>query len=637
MAPPNLHLAVTKDVLLPLLLRRAHQVFSRSWDLPVLLAPAPSQLESNSFQPLSSFLILQPGNYLIDTMAKPDKTPDNLPIEKRLEIAKYDAQDCHDAIHGIRIPKTLGEMVHQLCAIRGIRHHYGFAQELRGAMPEFTRALNARDIMSGIIPTISQPEEMPYCIWHPEVPKEDTLRALVQRYPDMLYHVARACAVAGYIDLYKELDPLPEVHVAEEAGYASLQRNSNGSQQIYQHILSQPLKYEIMNDYTCTVNIAGRRFASLNGDTAVFSSLTYRYKYSHPRRETYPNKPWDMFRRGRIHYYFNITEDWGIDDHDCKAPEAPEDYYLLVFNPLPADLPLINKDRLIQAAAYNGDIDRYARLRRPRMLKDEWAMVVHGIYHHPIFAKYWMTQVPDFLEDKLENRDKIKIRRAINARRIMSDDLSWVTSDIPGYLLPDLIWYPNVAHFVTYRKLALMRPDMFGLCLRAYIVADDTKAWDKLLRAAPDAFKYTRDPSEPEDPKLWWLCRKASSGLWLEATWSPNKHFEKDILAAIPDTRQRMDAHGNNSQWWGDYTTALSLYSKSRTPLVSVYDPIRPSANDMGPYDGMDCAIGDVDLALFLGDAISRETWEKVVEDEECEQLFLEEIWVLLERIQTPS
>lgn len=302
-------------------------------------------------------------------MAKPDDNPDQLPMEKRLAIAKYDAEDCKDAIHGSRIPKTLGEQVHRLCTIRGIRHHYGFAQELRGVTPEFTRALNARDIMSGIIPTISQPEETPYCIWYPEVPKEDTLRALVQRYPDMLYHAARACAVAGYIDLYKELDPLPEVHVAEEAGYASMQKSSNGSQQIYQHILSQPVKFEIMNDYTRTVNIAGRRVASLNGDTAAYSSLTARSKYYGPQEFKSDSKPWGRFCTDP--YYFNITEDWGIDDHDCKAPEAPEDYLPLVYSPLPADLPLISKDKLIHVAAYNGDIDRYARLRRPQMLKHE--------------------------------------------------------------------------------------------------------------------------------------------------------------------------------------------------------------------------------------------------------------------------
>ncbi|GAE00241.1 hypothetical protein AOR_1_482114 [Paecilomyces variotii No. 5] len=183
-------------------------------------------------------------------MAKPNNPDtDLLPIGTRLIDDKYDAEDCQAAVQGSRIPKTFDEEAHRLCTIHGIRHHYGFAQELRAVAPEFTRALNARDIMSGVIPTIATPDEVPYCIWYPVVPKE-TLRALVQRYPDMLYHVARACAVAGYVDLYKELDPLPEVHIAEEAGYASMQNNSNGSQQIYQHILSQPVKFEIMNDYT---------------------------------------------------------------------------------------------------------------------------------------------------------------------------------------------------------------------------------------------------------------------------------------------------------------------------------------------------------------------------------------------------
>lgn len=108
-------------------------------------------------------------------MAKPGNNPGQLLMEQRLAIAKYNAEDCKDAIHGSRIPKALGEQVHRLCTIRGIRHHYGFAQELRGVTPGFTRTLNTRDMTSKIIPTISQPEETPYCIWYPEVLKEDAL------------------------------------------------------------------------------------------------------------------------------------------------------------------------------------------------------------------------------------------------------------------------------------------------------------------------------------------------------------------------------------------------------------------------------------------------------------------------------
>ena len=415
---------------------------------------------------------------------------------------KYDAGDCQAAIQGSRIPKTFDEEVHRLCTIRGIRHHYGFAQGLRGVSLDFTRALNARDIMSGIIPTML-PEEVPYCFWYPDIPKEETLRALLQQYPDLLYQVARACAVAGYLDLYKELDVLPEVHVAEEAGYAAIQRNSKGSQEIYNLIISQPIKFKIMDDYTCTVKTVGRQVAFLNGDTAVYSSLTVRSKYSSPRDLKKEAMPWTIYCTEPP--YFNITEDWGIDDHDCEGPnsKALEDYFPLVYNPLPADLPFINKDKLIQVAAYNGEIDRYARLRRPQMLRHEWAMVVHGIYHNPIFAKWWSTQIPEHPQQ----RHEIKIRRAINARRIMSDDLTWLTIDTPGELLPELICYPKVAHWMTYEKLAHKRPDMFEDCLRASIVGNYTWTWDDLLRAAPELLKDKLFPCdfnapEPENPKL---------------------------------------------------------------------------------------------------------------------------------------
>ncbi|KAJ5096652.1 hypothetical protein N7456_007373 [Penicillium angulare] len=562
-------------------------------------------------------------------MDEPDDIPDELPMKERLAVARYNAQDCENAIHGSRIPNTLGELVHRLCTIHGIRHHYGFAQELRGLTPEFTRALNARDIMSGIIPNISQPEEIPYCIWYPDIPKEETLRALVQRYPDMLYHAARVCGIAGYVELYNELDPLPEVHVAEEAGYASMQKDNGGSRQIYQHILSQPLKFEIMNDYTCTVNISGRRVASLNQDTAVFSSLTYRSKYHGPRELRQKARPWDIYGE-RLPFYFNITEDWAIDDHDCKAPLAPEDYVPLVYSPLPADLPLINKDKLIKLAAYNGEIDRYARLRRPQMIDDEWAFVVHGIYHNPIFAKYWTTQVAELPEDKYD----INIRCAINARRIMSDDLTWLTVDTPGKLLPDLIWYPQLAHCLTYRRLAHMRPEMFGSCLRACIVANDSLSWTYLLDASHEIFKSTDGCNDPGDSKLWWLAKHADYGLWCEASKSSNNHFQEDISIAIPDAAAKFSTYHPNSDYWSDFYVANDLYFPFRHRLVRLYDPVQPSANDQGPYDQMNCSVGDVDLALFLRDTISRETWKKEVESEGDLQAPLEDIWRVLDLIQ---
>ncbi|OJJ54404.1 hypothetical protein ASPSYDRAFT_61033 [Aspergillus sydowii CBS 593.65] len=540
---------------------------------------------------------------------------------------QYDAEDCQAAIQGSRIPKTFEEEVHRLCTIRGIRHHYGFAQELYGVSFDFTRALNARDIMSGIIPTMLTPEEVPYCFWYPDIPTEETLRALVQTYPDIVYQVARACAVGGYFNLYKVL---PEVHIAEEAGYTAAQRKSKGSQEIYSLIISQPVKFEIMNDYTCTVNTAGCRVAFLNGDTAPYSSLTVRTKYSGPRDITRAHMPWTVYHTEP--HYFNIIEDWGIDDHDCEGlnPKPPEDYFPLVYTSLPADLPFIDKDKLIKVAAYNGEIDRYARLRRPQMLEDEWAMVVHGIYHNPTFAKWWSTQIPEHPQQ----RHEIKIRRAINARRIISNNLTWLTMDTPGELLPELIWYPN--------KLAHKRPDMFEDCLRACIVANYTWTWDDLLRAAPELLKgekmYPLDPSvpEPEDPKLWWLSKHVGCGLWREAKASSNKQFQNDICAAVPDAAEKFRTPHVNSDWWGDYYMASDLYSpQKRSPVVKLHDPVQPGAREEGPYNGMDCGVGDVDIVLFLDCAVSRETWKREILDKGSLTVSLEEVFDLLGMEQT--
>lgn len=231
--------------------------------------------------------------------------------------------------------------------------------------------------MSGVIPaSMEEPDEIPYCIWRPDVPSEDTLRALIQRYPNVIYHAARACAVAGYISLYKELSRniLPEVHVAEEACHASAGRNVQGSEEIYQHIMAHGVKYAVMDDYQRTVNISNPRVISLNGDTAVYSNLAARQAYKDPGpRHSHSTS-----------HYFNITEDWGLDDHDCGTPQPPADFVPLLYAPLPTDLPPINKDMLILLAAYHGNIDRYARLRRPKMVEFEQECIIYGIHHNII-------------------------------------------------------------------------------------------------------------------------------------------------------------------------------------------------------------------------------------------------------------
>ncbi|KAB5571727.1 hypothetical protein GE09DRAFT_1282248 [Coniochaeta sp. 2T2.1] len=139
-----------------------------------------------------------------------EAAPDDNPGLKRYyefndEVRKvYSNGMCVAALRGEKVPAAaadLGTLSYavKLCILRGIRHHHGFGMELHDPGPDyscFRRALNARAIMSDAIPDID---------------------ILARRYPQMRYQVGRACAVAGYTDLYKELGLLPDITIAEEA------------------------------------------------------------------------------------------------------------------------------------------------------------------------------------------------------------------------------------------------------------------------------------------------------------------------------------------------------------------------------------------------------------------------------------
>ncbi|PYI07390.1 hypothetical protein BO78DRAFT_443301 [Aspergillus sclerotiicarbonarius CBS 121057] len=341
--------------------------------------------------------------------------------------------------------------------MRGIRYHPGFATELQCQYDKhglFTRALNARRIMSNEIPEMSDERDTPYCIWYPETATEETYRMLVSRYPHLKYHVGRACAVAGYTDLYRELGLLPEVHIAEEA-------RDNGNMEIFELIMASAVKYRVMNDYTRTVEIrnpvpcTGYGYG-LNGDTAVRSFL----------------------ERKQIHAK---TED--PDEFTSEEPPA-EDVSWLLYTPLPVDLPPMNKDLLILMAAWNGDVDRYVRLRRPVMIQKEFECVIRGIYHNTFFAKWWSLQEP------LEGfGDNVSIQSAITARFIMSNDLSHrepedqpsaATRQWAESTLPFCIWYPNLASPETYRELARREPELVVSVARACMIANYQAVYQEL-------------------------------------------------------------------------------------------------------------------------------------------------------------
>jgi hypothetical protein len=415
----------------------------------------------------------------------------------------YSEEICEAALRGESLPTndpSLLSHVTRLCVLRGIRHHHGFAADLLREPAEldplFARALHARAIMSNEIPEISAADEFPYCIWYPDIATEKTYRQLAKRYPQMRYQVGRACAVAGYKDLYSELALLPDVSIAEEArdsvrqgrdrGGDGASNNMNGSQEIFNEIARQPMLWQVMDDYGRRVELDSPKHAlhGLNGDTAVFSTLELRRDFRRLRLssrfgisdKTRLDPPWSVDDE-LAPCYFNITEDWSVDEYTSTSGNSPESSQVLseemtelLWCPLPADLPWGNKDLLILMAAYHGNIDRYSRLRRPfGALRAERACVIRGIYHSTLFAK-WCSLQPD--ADQYSS--------AITARFIMSNDLSRITEDTDDRDLPWQIWYPLRAAAATYLELVRRKPATRDVVARALIVADYEEAWDSI-------------------------------------------------------------------------------------------------------------------------------------------------------------
>lgn len=179
--------------------------------------------------------------------------------------------------------------------------------------------------------------------------------------------------------------------------------------------------------------------------------------------------------------YANITEDWNIDDRTSPAREVilTDDEIALLYSPLPPDLPTLNKDLLILKAAYTGNIDRYARLRRPRMIKTEYHCLIRGIYHSITFAKWFGTQPL-----ALDGPDARGIRTAINARFVMCNDLTTVLK-APDTELPYLVWYPHSPKRASLKELAVKRPEMMHQVARTCIAINYPDVWGT-LNVRPD-------------------------------------------------------------------------------------------------------------------------------------------------------
>lgn len=417
------------------------------------------------------------------------------------------------------LPQDLACKQARQSTVYGIRHHINFAQSTKvtelaslAGNEQFARARNARLIMSNEIPAAMTDEMSPYCIHYPDVASEETYRALAKRHPNMRYQVGRACAVAGYARLYRELDLLPDVSIAEEARE---NYDNAGAQEIFARIMAAPVRYRVLDDYTLTVNADRPEVpASLNAETAVVGSSGNR---SHLRQ-----------------YYlasgsgFDITEDgsMGANHPELKSqtdqPTLAPHEIVLLHSPLPFDLPTMQKTTLTLCAAYRGDIDRWNRLRGRRTwpLRLESTCLAHGCQFNTSMA-VWLSQSPQVLDavgiTHWSSREPIK--RAIHARFLMDDSIQSLLDPavVPDDELPYWIWYPDLPRAELVEALARARLAMLPQCVRTCIVANWQGLFDTIMALGP-----------ADAP---WLDRAVMD----EAGRSPNPHYLRDLDGRVQE------------------------------------------------------------------------------------------------------
>ncbi|KAG8623934.1 hypothetical protein KVT40_008910 [Elsinoe batatas] len=447
----------------------------------------------------------------------------------------------------------------------GIRYQDRFAVELCNVAPHFARAINARAIMSNRLPESMQPDQVPYCIRHPSIATEHTYRQVAFRYPEMKYQVGRACAVAGYLDLYNELELLPEVHIAEEA-------RDSGHHAIFESIVGSPQLYSVMNDYDNTSSIETPVVVQgIDLNAAVRSLLDHKQGLPNASRLRYIRL--NDFRRNT----FNITEDMSIDEWDSPRYDRYRDIAPLLYSPLPKHLPFVQKDLLILKAAYNGDIDRYARLHRQPLIRAELNCLVRGIYHNVIFAKWCSTQP--------RLADVFQVQAAITARYIMCNDLSRVQSVRQGSHLPYCIWYPSIASSSAYEELARTVPAMAPSVVRAAIVTRNRSLFDAIYA-------------------------DADNEMLKEAQACPDKYF-LDQLSQRPNIDDSDDEHTSGSR----RTTYRDLWETTRESGPKKLDGHRIWIDtDISPYDGRYAELSDIDLSIITPDEVKD---HPVFEDDE--------------------
>ncbi|KXH69158.1 hypothetical protein CSAL01_08371 [Colletotrichum salicis] len=372
------------------------------------------------------------------------------------------------------------------------RVHESFAKspevdEVCKVHDRYARARNARLVMSNIIPDTASQAVIPYCIWYPDVATKDTYRELFYRHPEMRYHIGRACAVAGYRQLYNELDLLPDVSIAEEA-------RDNDALDIFEHIICRIHDQELVSmetplcDLLC--NAIGHREKTEvppRRNLLAYTSAGQPYGWNEVSIMVYYCCVWRWKEEvvGRAHDSSEV-EDSSISTYTWSGPGLSKlqgEHIDLLHDPLPRGLPPINKDILFLMAAWDGNIDRYARLRRPVTVPNEMTAVVTLAYiagdHEDIFLELSDGTRPtqEQWEAALQSRRKFYMENI--ERRAREEDLEFCDRYdwIQEYQRPTKEFYRGYDELEVIKEIS-NEPD------------DNSEDWDDWYQAEDNLLNY---------------------------------------------------------------------------------------------------------------------------------------------------
>lgn len=180
------------------------------------------------------------------------------------------------------------------------------------------------------------------------------------------------------------------------------------------------------------------------------------------------------------------------------------------------------------------------------------------------------------------------LRRAINARRIMNNDIFHIIGftaddnpDVPDDELPYWIWYPTIPSQRTLMDLAKHKPSTRPQCVRACIAAGYHRAYTAIM-----------DASDGKSPPPDYFMMK-------EAQAAGDRFFQDDLLRRKEELGLEYFDNPDNEDWkhvipWRDAEpSATELCGVLLDDSIMVH-----SGESGGIYEDLGIGIGKIELYL---------------------------------------